>query len=72
MLMKALNGTKEVAEDFIIIYVDSTPLVVSILGGSSVKLPQGTNMSFDGANSYDPDTSAGPGRLACVALGSSL
>lgn len=43
------------------VYVQSSPLVIILAGGSQRSLPVGTNATLDASASYDPDQAVGPG-----------
>ena len=69
---KLLRDGEAIAEDYGLVYVNATPLRVSIAGGPNMKLPFGTNMTFDGSASHDPDVSDGPGILSILYRQTSL
>ena len=63
ILIELLKDGKKnpIAEDYMLVNVTATPLKVSILALPGTKFPKGTNITFDGSQSYDPDVSEVPG-----------
>ena len=61
LLFQMVQQGVTIAENYGLVFAGPTPLKVSITGNARIERPFGTNLTFNGSESFDPDVSDGPG-----------